>query len=83
MDQLAAFVIKREGFDPGDQETVKTIRQRCTVALDRCYDKGQVIANKISRGGFTAAFLLQCFAAIGSQNVRLDELPQGAQPQTI
>ncbi len=36
------------------------------------------IANKISRGGFTAAFLLQCFAAIGSQNVRLEEMPQAA-----
>ena len=34
------------------------------------------IANKISRGGFTAAFLLQCFAAIGSQNIRLDEPTQ-------
>ncbi len=33
------------------------------------------IANKISRGGFTAAFLLQCFAAIGSQNVRLEDPP--------
>jgi Domain of unknown function (DUF6471) len=33
------------------------------------------IANKISRGGFTAAFLLQCFAAIGSHNVRLDDFP--------
>lgn len=28
--------------------------------------------NKISRGGFTAAFLLQCLDAIGSQSVRLD-----------
>jgi hypothetical protein len=27
--------------------------------------------NKISRGGFTAAFLLQCFEAIGVQDVRL------------
>lgn len=31
------------------------------------------IANKISRGGFTAAFLLQCLAAIGAQTVRLDD----------
>ena len=36
------------------------------------------IANKITRGSFTAAFLLQCFAAIGSQNVRLDDLRQNA-----
>lgn len=28
--------------------------------------------NKISRGGFTAAFLLQCLDAIGAQSVRLD-----------
>jgi hypothetical protein len=27
--------------------------------------------NKISRGGFTAAFLLQCMKAIGSQEIRL------------
>ena len=27
--------------------------------------------NKISRGGFTAAFLIQCLEAIGSSEVRL------------
>lgn len=32
------------------------------------------LANKISRGGFTAAFLLQCLLAIGVQTVRLDDL---------
>ena len=31
------------------------------------------IANKISRGGFTAAFLLQCLAVIGASTVRLDD----------
>ena len=31
------------------------------------------IANKISRGGFTAAFFLQCLSAIGSAALRLDE----------
>lgn len=31
------------------------------------------LANKISRGGFTAAFFLQCFSAIGAHTVRLDE----------
>lgn len=30
------------------------------------------IANKISRGGFTAAFLLQCLIAIGCQVLRLE-----------
>ena len=30
------------------------------------------LANKISRGGFTAAFLIQCLEAIGCQSLRLD-----------
>ncbi len=34
------------------------------------------IANKISRGGFTAAFLIQCMAAIGCDIIRLDNIPQ-------
>lgn len=29
------------------------------------------LANKISRGGFTAAFLVQCLEAIGATDVRL------------
>jgi hypothetical protein len=29
--------------------------------------------NKISRGGFTAAFLLQCLTVIGAHTVRLHE----------
>lgn len=29
--------------------------------------------NKISRGGFTAAFLLQCLTAIGAASLRLDD----------
>jgi hypothetical protein len=31
------------------------------------------LANKISRGGFTAAFLLQCLEAIGCQSLRLGD----------
>jgi hypothetical protein len=31
------------------------------------------IANKISRGGFTAAFLIQCLEAIGCQSLRLSD----------
>lgn len=30
------------------------------------------ITNKISRGAFTAAFLLQCMEAIGAKSLRLD-----------
>ena len=29
--------------------------------------------NKISRGGFTAAFLLQCLDAVGSSSLRLSD----------
>lgn len=31
------------------------------------------IANKISRGGFTAAFFIQCLVAIGCQSLRLED----------
>ena len=31
------------------------------------------LANKISRGGFTAAFLIQCLDAIGCQSLRLSD----------
>jgi hypothetical protein len=31
------------------------------------------IANKISRGAFTAAFLLQCMEAIGCHTLRLED----------
>lgn len=37
------------------------------------------LANKISRGSFTAAFLLQCMAAIGVHTLRLDDFPQAAE----
>lgn len=33
----------------------------------------QNIANKISRGGFTAVFFVQCLTAIGAHTVRLHE----------
>jgi len=32
------------------------------------------LANKISRGGFTAAFFIQCMVAVGVNNLRLDDL---------
>lgn len=37
------------------------------------HETEQNIANKISRGGFTAAFLLQCLSAIGSASLRLED----------
>jgi len=32
------------------------------------------LANKISRGGFTAAFFIQCLVAIGCSSLRLEEV---------
>ena len=32
------------------------------------------IKNKISRGGFTAVFFVQCLVAVGAQTIRLDDL---------
>lgn len=32
------------------------------------------IANKISRGGFTAAFFVQCLTAIGCSSLRLEDV---------
>ena len=39
-------------------------------------DSERNLANKISRGGFTAAFFLQCMAAAGVKNLQLDDLPK-------
>ncbi len=36
------------------------------------HDTERNLNNKISRGGFTAAFLLQCMAVIGEHTLRLD-----------
>lgn len=35
-------------------------------------DSERNIANKISRGGFTAAFFLQCLAVVGCTTLRLE-----------
>lgn len=31
------------------------------------------IANKIARGGFTAAFFVQCMVAVGATSIRLED----------
>ena len=36
------------------------------------HDSERNIANNISRGGFTAVFLVQCLGAIGAKDLRLD-----------
>ncbi len=37
------------------------------------HDTETNIKNKISRGGFTAVFFVQCLLAIGCQSLRLEE----------
>ncbi len=37
------------------------------------HDTERNLANKISRGGFTAAFLLQCLTVIGAHSLRLHD----------
>jgi hypothetical protein len=49
VDQLAAIVIEREGFDPTDEETVSTIRQRCMMAMYRYVDNGKVVKERRGR----------------------------------
>ncbi len=38
------------------------------------HDSERNIANKISRGGFTAVFLIQCLEAIGATSLRLSDV---------
>ena len=58
--------LKRRGLSYRD------LAERLTAA--GTLENERNLANKISRGGFTAAFLLQCLSVIGCQSVRLDDL---------
>ena len=44
--QLAAIIIKEEGFDANDPEMATTIRQRCMMAMYRFIDRGQVLQER-------------------------------------
>lgn len=57
--------LKRRGV--GYRELAEKLTAQGTPETERN------IANKISRGGFTAAFFLQCLIAIGCQSLRLSE----------
>lgn len=56
--------LKRRGV--GYRELAEKLTAQGTPETERN------LANKISRGGFTAAFLIQCLTAIGSNTLRLD-----------
>jgi hypothetical protein len=61
---VSARRLKRRGI--GYRELAERLTAMGTPETDRN------IANKISRGGFTAAFFLECLVAIGVQTLRLD-----------
>lgn len=56
--------LKRRGV--GYRELAEKLTAMGTPETDRN------IANKISRGGFTAGFFIQCLSAIGATTLRLD-----------
>ena len=56
--------LKRRGI--GYRELAEKLTTQGTPETERN------IANKISRGGFTAAFFVQCLSAIGCQVLRLE-----------
>ena len=57
--------LKRRGM--GYRQLVEALAQRGV------HESEKNLANKISRGSFTAAFFLQCLDAIGARKVELDE----------
>jgi len=61
---LKAELKRREVSYPQLAEKLQTMGLQETTAS---------ITNKISRGAFTAAFLLQCLEAIGCRTLRLEE----------
>lgn len=60
---LKAELKRREVSYPQLAEKLQTLGLQETTAS---------ITNKISRGAFTAAFLLQCMEAIGAKSLRID-----------
>ena len=46
VEQIASAVIKAEGIEADDPETFATVRQRCTMAMYRYYDKRQVVKER-------------------------------------
>ena len=46
IEEISGAVMKAEGIEADDPETLATIRQRCTMALYRYYDRGQVVKER-------------------------------------
>lgn len=67
-EALAANLLKAELKRHG-VTYAQLVDKLAAIGID---EKEVNIRNKLSRGKFTAAFLLQCLAAIGSSSLRLD-----------
>jgi len=52
--------------------TYRDLAEKLTTAGNP--EEERNLRNKVARGSFTAAFLLQCLAVIGCHTVRLDDL---------
>lgn len=46
IEEIAGAVMKAEGIEADDPETVATVQQRCTMAMYRYYDRRQVVKER-------------------------------------
>jgi hypothetical protein len=67
-EALAANLLKAELKRHG-VTYAQLVDKLAAIGVD---EKEVNVRNKLSRGKFTAAFLLQCLSAIGSSSIRLD-----------
>lgn len=67
-EALAANLLKAELKRKG-VTYAQLVDRLAAIGVD---EKEVNIRNKLSRGKFTAAFLIQCLLAVGSQSLRLD-----------
>jgi hypothetical protein len=67
-EMMAANLLKAELKRKG-VTYAQLVERLAAMGVD---EKEVNVRNKLSRGKFTAAFLLQCLSAIGSQQLHLD-----------
>lgn len=76
-------MVKDRAWEDRVKGLLKAELKRRNLSYDQLAEKlaeigvketGRNIANKVSRGGFTAVFFVQCLVAVGAQTVRLDDL---------
>jgi hypothetical protein len=76
---VVSGLVKRRAALAGEIEASHESLRKMVLDLENLdatitqFDPNFNIANKISRGGFIAAFLVQCLAAIGCTNLRLED----------